>query len=174
MLRLATGCRCAPPSSRPADLDVASKISREQEAVGTEYLVDRVNVPALLVSQVSLQAERLRFERSRSLPGQCGILVGPMQEQLRILHETETCRPEGTVAALRLQGVAPRAGGSQDACSPSEGCASSTGMVLTTGEKPWVSAFKAQTLMEQSWQPAKRKLPAAARARMVPCRGGTI
>ena len=80
----------------------------------------------------------------------------------------------GTVAALQLQGAAPSAGGSQDTCSTPEGCTSSTSMVLTTGEKPLVSAFKAQTLMEQSWHPAKRKLPAAARARMVPCRGATI
>ena len=50
-----------------AHLDVASKISREQEAVGTEYLVDRIDVPALLVSQVGLQVERLRFKSSKSL-----------------------------------------------------------------------------------------------------------
>ena len=67
MLHSASGRQCAPPSSKPADLDVASKISREQEAVGTEYLVDRINVPALLVSQVSLQAERLCFRSNKSL-----------------------------------------------------------------------------------------------------------
>ena len=53
-------------SQQQAHLDIASKISREQEAVGTEYLVDRINVPALLVSQVSLQAVRLRFKDSKT------------------------------------------------------------------------------------------------------------
>ena len=65
---LASGCRCIPPAASFAHLDIASKISREQEAVGTEYLVDRIDVPALLVSQVSLQAEGLRFNSSKSLP----------------------------------------------------------------------------------------------------------
>ena len=101
------------------------------------------------------------------------MLAGLMQEQHHILHETETCRPEGLGlhCNCRARHQHP-AGHRARAAHLFEGCTSSTGIVLTTGEKPLVSAFKAQTLMEQSWQPAKRKLPAAARARMVPCREG--